>query len=218
LDAAFLRTDRHLDNWTFSVAGDTRDGWLGGGISTWNAGWTAGKVTFDNLAAQNNDAVTAKTQGSFSKWTANAFRLQNLGSGNALYVTVSGQWSNGNLDPAEKMIAGGPYTVRAYDMGVESGDTGILGSAEFRRDLGQVWKGQWQAVGFVDSEHITIDRRPWIAGENGATLSGAGLGINWTGTSQWHGRVYLAAPIGPTPELIASNKSAHVWAEIGKGF
>jgi len=25
-------------------------------------------------------------------------------------------------------------------------------------------------------------------------------------------------PVGPTPDLIASNKSAHAWAEIGKGF
>jgi hemolysin activation/secretion protein len=218
LDAAFLRTDRHLDNWTFNLAGDARDGWLGGGISTWNIGWTAGKVTFDNVVAQNNDAVTAKTQGSFSKWTGNAFRLQNLGSGNALYLTVSAQWANGNLDPAEKMVAGGPYTVRAYDMGVESGDTGILGSAEFRHDLGPLWKGQWQAVGFIDSQRLTIDRRAWIAGENGATLSGAGVGLNWTGPSQWHGRLYVATPIGPTPDLIRSNSSAHAWVEIGKGF
>ena len=77
-------------------------------------------------AAQQNDALTAKTQGSFSKWTANAFRLQSLSASNALYVTVSAQWASGNLDPSEKMVAGGPYTVRAYDMGVESGDTGIL--------------------------------------------------------------------------------------------
>jgi hemolysin activation/secretion protein len=218
LDAAFLQTERHLGNWTFSVAGDARDGWLGGGISTWNAGWTAGRVNFDNPSAAQNDALTARTEGSFSKWTGSAFRLQSLGSGNALYLTLSGQWSNGNLDPAEKMIAGGPYTVRAYDMGAESGDTGILGSAEFRRDVGQVWNGRWQAVAFLDSQRITVDRRTWLTTENGATLSGAGVGVNWTGVSQWHGRLYVAAPIGPAPELIPSNKSAHAWVEIGKGF
>ncbi|MGA9025434.1 MAG: ShlB/FhaC/HecB family hemolysin secretion/activation protein [Steroidobacteraceae bacterium] len=218
IDIADLRTDRHLDNLTLSLGGDVRDALLGGGINTWNVGWTAGRVDFDDAAAQQNDALTAKTQGSFSKWTANAFRLQSLSASNALYVTVSAQWASGNLDPSEKMVAGGPYTVRAYDMGVESGDTGILGSVEFRHDLGHLVSGQLQAVAFVDGERVNVDRHAFVAGENGATLSGAGLGLNWTGPNQWHARLYVAVPVGPTPDLIASNKSAHAWAEIGKGF
>jgi len=71
-----------------------------------------GTRRFDDGAARQVDAATAHAQGSFSKWTANFFRLQSLSARDALYLTLSGQWANSNLDPAEKMVAGGPYTVR----------------------------------------------------------------------------------------------------------
>ncbi len=116
------------------------------------------------------------------------------------------------------MVAGGPYTVRAYDIGVESGDTGILGSAEFRHDLIQIKNGPLQAVAFFDGQRVTINRTAWIAGVNAVTLRGAGLGLKWAGAGQWHGRIYVPAPIGGTPDLIGTNKSVHAWVEIGKGF
>jgi hemolysin activation/secretion protein len=141
-----------------------------------------------------------------------------LSARDALYLTLSGQWANGNLDPAEKMVAGGPYTVRAYDIGAESGDTGILGSAEFRHELVQVKSGPLQAVAFFDAERVTVNHTAWIAGTNGVTLRGAGVGLKWAGIDQWRGRIYVAAPIGRTPELIGTNNSVHAWLEIGKGF
>ena len=218
IDSASIRTDRHLDNVTASLAGDLHDSVLSGSVSTWSIGWTVGRVDFDDGAARQADAATANAQGNFSKWTANFFRLQSLSARDALYVTFSGQWSNSNLDPAEKMVAGGPYTVRAYDIGVESGDTGILGSTEFRHELIEVQNGPLQAVTFFDAERVTIDHTAWIAGTNGVTLCGAGLGLNWAGIDHWHGRIYVAAPIGGTPDLIGTNKSVHAWLEIGKGF
>jgi hemolysin activation/secretion protein len=218
IDAASIRTDRHLDNITAGIAGDLRDTVLAGSVSTWNIGWTFGRVGFDDANAEQADAATANTNGRFSKWTANLFRQQSLSPRTALYLTVSGQWANGNLDPAEKMVAGGPYTVRAYDMGIESGDAGILVSGEFRHQLGEVQNGQWQAVAFLDGERLTVNHTPWVAAVNGVTLSGTGLGLNWIGASQWHGRVYVAAPIGSTPELVGTNKSVHAWLEVGKGF
>jgi hemolysin activation/secretion protein len=218
IDTASIRTDRHLDNLTASLAGDLHDSVLSGSVSTWNVGWTVGRVDFDDGAARQVDTATAHAQGSFSKWTANFFRLQSLSARDTLYLTLSGQWANSNLDPAEKMVAGGPYTVRAYDIGAESGDTGLLGSAEFRHELVQVMNGPLQAVAFFDVERATVNHSAWIAGMNGVTLRGAGLGLNWAGADQWRGRIYLAAPIGRTPELIGSNNSVHAWAEIAKGF
>jgi len=218
IDTAFVRTDRHLDNLTAGLAGDLHDSVLSGGISTWNVGWTVGRVDFDDDTARQVDAATADAQGSFSKWTANFFRLQSLSARDALYLTLSGQWANSNLDPAEKMVAGGPYTVRAYDIGAESGDTGILGSVEFRHQLVQVKNGPLEAVAFFDAERVTVNHTAWIAGTNAATLRGAGLGLNWAGIDRWRGRIYVAAPIGGTPELIGTNKSVHAWLEIGKGF
>jgi len=218
IDTSAIRTDRHLNNWAASLSGDARDALLSGAVNTWSVGWTSGRVGFDDAAAQLADAATVKTEGGFSKWNANLSRLQNLSLKNSLYLTFLGQGTNTNLDPSEKMIAGGPYTVRAYDMGAVSGDTGYLLTAEFRHDLESAWQGQWQAGIFVDNAHVTVNKNIWAAGMNSATLSGAGVGLNWAGQNQWSARVYIAARIGSTPELVGSTASTRAWAEIGKGF
>jgi hemolysin activation/secretion protein len=218
IDAGAIRTDRRLEKWTVSLAGDGRDALLSGGVNTWSLGWTAGRVGFDNGSAQLADAATARTRGGFSKWTVSLSRLQRLSPKNGLYLAFSGQWANANLDPSEKMIAGGPYTVRAYDIGAVSGDTGYQGTAELRRDLGAAWHGQWQAVAFIDSAHVTVNKTVWVAGANSATLNGAGVGLNWAGPNRWSARTYVAAPIGSAPGLVVSTASARAGAEISVGF
>lgn len=218
IDASAIQKDRSLANWTAILAGDGRDALLSGAASAWNVGWTTGRVGFDDEAAQLADAATAKTQGGFSKWNASLARLQGLSEKNTLYLAFSGQWAGDNLDPSQKMPAGGPYTVRAYDMGAISGDSGYVGIAEFRHNLGSAWHGQWQAVAFVDSAHVTVNKNVWVAGANSARLSGAGVGLNWAGPNQWSARVYIATPIGSIPVLVASTASTRAWVEIGKGF
>jgi hemolysin activation/secretion protein len=218
IGAGDIHTDRHLDDWTVSLAGDLRDTLLSGGVNTWSVGWTSGRVGFDNAAAQFADSATADTQGGFSIWNATFSRLQRLSASNSLYLTLSGQWANSNLDPAEKMVAGGPFTVRAYDMGALSGDSGILASAEFRHDLLVIWRGPLQAIAFADSEHVTINHTVWATGPNNATLNGAGVGLNWAGPWQLNAKAYVAVPIGGTPELIDHNDSARAWFAISKGF
>ena len=218
IDSGDIHTNRHLDDWTTSLAGDLRDTLLSGGVNTWSLGWTYGRLSFDNAAAELADSGTAKTQGRFSIWNATFSRLQHVSAGDALYLTLSGQWSNSNLDPAEKMVAGGPFTVRAFDMGALSGDTGILASAEFRHDLRILWSGQLQATAFADSERVTINHSVWAPGPNSATLSGAGLGLNWAGARQWSARACVAVPIGATPVLIDRTNSARAWFAISKGF
>ena len=215
IDASDIRTDRHLDNLTLNLAGDAL---LLGGINSWNLGWTSGRVGFDDSAAQLADAVAARAQGGFLKWNANLARLQNLSSNNSLYFAVSGQWANTNLDSAEKMIVGGPSTVRAYDVGALSGDTGYLATAEFRHDLDIAWNGRWQAVAFVDTAHVTVNRNVWVAGTNSASLSGVGVGLNWAGPNQWRAKAMVATRIGSTPTLVESNASTRAWVEISKAF
>lgn len=214
LDASSIRTDRHLDNWTGTLSGDLRNA---NAINTGSIGLTSGSLGFDDNAAQLADAAGAKTRGQFSKWNVNLSRMQGLSQKNSLYVALSGQWANTNLDSSQKMTAGGPYTVRAYDMGTVSGDIGYLGSVEFRRDLGQAMNGAWQAVAFVDSEHVIVNRNA-LSVTNSATLSGTGLGLNWSGPSLWSAKTYVAKRLGSTPALVASAASVRAWIEIGKGF
>jgi hemolysin activation/secretion protein len=214
VDASSIRTDRHLDNWVATLSGDSSDGLLAGGYNAWNLALTVGRVGFDDAGAEAADAATAHTAGGYGKLNAGYVRLQGLGSSNSLYLSLSGQWSGKNLDSSAKMVAGGPYTVRAYDMGVLSGDTGYLGTVEFRHQVSR----QWQIKAFVDSEHITINSAPWTTGTNSATLSGAGLGVDWSGSDQWHAGGYVAARIGSIPSLLASASSARAWFQVSKAF
>jgi hemolysin activation/secretion protein len=218
IGASDLHTDRHLDNGTASLTGDLRDTLLSGGVNTASLGWTLGRVGFDDAGAERADAASTDTQGRFSQWNASVSRLQHVGANDALYVALSGQWSNANLDPAQKMVVGGAYTVRAYDMGVLSADAGILASAEWRHELGMLWYAHLQAIGFIDSEHVTINHTVWAAGPNSATLNGAGVGFNWSWPGQWNARASVAVPLGSTPALIGENNSARVWLALSKGF
>jgi hemolysin activation/secretion protein len=218
LDTGAIKTDRHLDNGSASLSGDARDVLLAGAVSTGNLTVTYGRVNFDDGAAETADAATAKTQGSFSKWNLNLARQQQFTAADGLYLSFAGQWTSDNLDSSQKMIAGGPYTVRAYDLGVLSGDTGELGTAEFQHTLGAAWDGTWQASAFFDSEHIVVNKNPWVAGTNSATLSGAGLGLNWSGPQQWSAKLQLAERIGAVPTLIHDPSSVRVWAEVNRAF
>lgn len=218
LDASAIKTDRDLENWTLSLAGDARDALLSGGINTWSLGWTAGRVGFDNVAAQLADAETVGTQGGFSKWNTNLTRLQSLSPKNVLYFAFSGQWANTNLDGSQKMIVGGPFSVRAYDTGALSGDTGYLATAELRHALGTAWGWQWQAVAFIDTGRVTVNKNASVPGNNSANLSGAGVGLNWVGPQQWRVKTYIATRLGTAPTLVASSASTSAWIELSSGF
>jgi len=218
LDASALKTDRHLDNGSASLTGDARDALLKGAVSTGNLTVTYGQVDFDNGAAQTADAATAKTRGSFSKWNLNLARQQQFTAADGVYLSFAGQWTSDNLDSSQKMIAGGPYTVRAYDLGVLSGDSGELGTVEFQHALGGMWGGTWQAAAFFDSEHIVVNHTPWVAGINDATLSGAGLGLDWSGPQLWSAKLQVAERIGGVPILVHDPSSVRLWLELNKAF
>jgi hemolysin activation/secretion protein len=218
IDASAIRNDRRSENWTVNLTGDARDALFSGGVNTWDAGWTAGRLSFDDATAASSDAVTANTQGRFSKWYANLARLQRVSPDTTLQLAFSGQWARANLDSSQKMSMGGPYTVRAYDMGAVSGDTGYFGSAEIRHDLGTSVGGQWQAIAFIDSAQITVNRFAWVTGASRVELRGAGVGLNWAGPDRWSARASIAAPLGSRPALAASPPSIRAWVEIAMRF
>ncbi len=210
VDVARIRTDRDLMDWVGSISGDARDGFLSGAINSWSLSWTAGRVSFKDATAQASDAATARTSGRFYKWDGSFARLQGLGAKTSLYLAVSGQWTTYNLDSLEKLVVGGPYDVRAYDVGMLSADTGYRGTVELQRRLGY----GFQAKLFFDSEHVIINHRPWVTGKNMATLSGVGAGVDWSGAERLHVEGVIAWPVGPTPELLGSRSNIRGWVRM----
>ncbi len=219
IGASGLRTDRHLDNWLLSLSGNLRDSFLGSAVSAWGVGWTAGRVGFDDAAAASSDAASAQTRGGYSKWNANFTRLQMLDRNHSLFINVAAQWADTNLDSAEKMSIGGPYSVRAYDVGAISGDTAYLASVELRRDMGRVAAGNLQALAFIDSARVNINRRPWTTGDNSVSLSGVGVGLRWSSDSLWEASAVLATKVGSSSSpLLGASSSTRGWLIVGKGF
>jgi hemolysin activation/secretion protein len=220
VDVNLSRTDRHLDNMTASLEGDVRDKVLTGAITSWNLGATFGRVGFDDDIAQSVDARSARAAGHYTKWNANIARLQGLSAKDTLYLGVASQWADSNLDSSQKISVGGPYTVRAYEVGAVSGDNGYTGTVELRHDLDASGDNRWQAIAFIDSAHVQINKDVWpgVTGNNGVTLSGAGLGINWVGAQQWSGKLHIATPVGARPTLSSGSASTRAAVEIGRGF
>jgi len=218
IDMAGMQTDRHLGTWTASLTGDWRDTLLTGGINTWSLAWTRGQLGFDVADARLADAASAKTEGWFSKSNLSFNRLQRWGERGSVYFSLAGQWANNNLDSSQKMSVGGPYSVRAYDVSALSGDAGYRGSIELRYDLGAAGGGRLQALAFWDGAYLKVNQRPWTAGINTATFSGAGVGLDWNGYNQWRARAYLASPLGTAPVLVKAPDAMRMWTELAYRF
>jgi hemolysin activation/secretion protein len=137
---------------------------------------------------------------------------------------MNGQWAQKNLDNGQKFSVGGANSVRAYRSGVLSGDSGEFGSLELRYalPLPPDWQqtGNWQLSAFVDSAKLQTNKNALGSGSNEASLSGAGLGLNWQGPGQWRARITYARSLGNEPSQLAgsSAKQSSAWLELGTGF
>lgn len=218
-DSANIQNDRNIDSVVLSVNGDLRDSLAGGGINSYQVNYTTGDVDFDDANALLADANGAKTNGNFAKWNYNLNRLQGVTDRLQLWASITGQIAQDNLDPSQKMVFGGPYSVRAFDNGTVSGDNGTLVTLEARYLLGQLG-GTWQAIAFVDSGRVEVNnnRLAGSTGKNKANLSGAGLGINWFGPQQLQARAFMASSVGGTNTLTEDGDNTIGWVEIAKYF
>jgi len=141
-----------------------------------------------------------------------------LSESNSVYVAVNGQAADKNLDSSEQFFLGGPNSVRAYDVGTLGGALGALASAELRHNLGASSYGTWQTILFVDSGVVRIYKNTFDVGDNSATLSGTGVGMNWAAGNGWTAALGVAKPIGAVPRLVGDMASTRVWLEMHKAF
>lgn len=218
IDIADIETNRHLNSWTATLAGDQRDVT---GVTNFNLSGTYGRLYFDNLYAEFSDFFGARIAGSYTKLDFSASRLQQLDRTNALYFGFSAQRSNKNLDTSEQFYLGGPTSVRGYDVGAVSGAEGNLATIEYRHDFSIApLPGPWQASVFLDSGHIEEYKTPFFPGPNTARLNSAGLGLHWTAMHDWVISASAAKPIGNRPELLGPDAStiARFWFQVQKGF
>lgn len=219
--SASVRTDRRIDLLQAGLSADRRDDWAGGGVFTGSLTLSHGRVGFLAAAAQQADAATAGTRGSFSKLNLGVSRIQTLSEATSLTLSLAGQWANRNLDAAEKMSLGGPSTVRGYDVSAVSGDTAVVGTLDLRHVLGELpagIPGTWQLAVFLDAASATINSRPWTDAVNSATLLGTGAGLEWTGPQRLSARLQVGHRLGEVPAAVKATARTRAWVELGWKF
>jgi hemolysin activation/secretion protein len=221
VDSVPSLTERNSRVLMASVFGDHRDGFGGGGVDSYALTWSTGQLDIETPAARALDAATARSNGHYDKLSFAAMRLQRLGGSRfSVYAGVLGQVASKNLDVSEKMSLGGMSGVRAYPEGEAYADEGVLLTLEGRMDLPplEAVPGRLQLVAFVDSGHVRINRNPWAPGDNGRTLSGAGVGVNWADPGNFLVRAYYAHRIGGGHAISAPDRSGRFWVQLVKYF
>ena len=203
------------------VHGDHRDGFGGGGFSTYSLTGFAGELDIRTAEALAFDALGPRSNGSYQKLAFTAGRLQRVTDRFSVYGGIAGQLASKNLDVSEKMELGGMYAVRAYPEGEAYADQGYVMTLEARMELpvfSQWLPGQLQAVGFVDHGAVTMNKDPWGPGDNNRTLSGAGVGLDWSETNNFLVRAYYAFKLGNEVATSAPDKSGRFWIQLVKYF
>lgn len=218
VNATRIYDDRHISSLDLALTGDYRDRW---GTDTASATLTAGRVTFDNGAAQQTDEIGPDTEGDFARLYLALARLQPLTEKDSLYVSANGQLAGENLDPSEKIYLGGPWNVSGYDPSTVGGDEGGVVSAELRHNFTFPIPGLWQAVAFVNDGYIQVNKfDEYTKGsKNSANLCSAGVGFNWQGPRELSASFRVATPFGAEPTLLAGDSRAtRFWAQVQKVF
>jgi len=221
VDITSTVTDKNVHVGTAGLAGNHRDGFGGGGLTTYSLTGTAGDVDINTPEALAADEVTAQTNGSFQKLGFDAARLQSVTDRIALYAGINGQVASQNLDISEKMALGGPYAVRAYPVGEGYSDEAYVATLEARLLLPAFWDtmpGQMHLIGFADTGTGTIHKDPWTDEDNHRTLSGAGIGLTWADYDNFIAKVYYAHKLGNEVATAAPDASGQIWLQAVKYF
>jgi hemolysin activation/secretion protein len=173
------------------------DSLLTTGYTSFNVTYTGGVLRFGNNDAKANDQdATAglHTEGAYHKISGSLSRSQAIYNDLSLFASISGQWSDKNLDSAEQLSIGGPTAVRAYPVGEASADQGMITTAELRYLLPKLepLPGRVQLAGLFDHGYARINTKPLPgATSNIRHLYGAGFGVNW----QWDDFISLKTSV-----------------------
>jgi len=223
-----VAVDQTITNGKLGVVGDFRDRLLSGGLNSYSATATSGKVEIQPDTALGFDQAPGtgpQINGHFSKFNIEYRRLQRLGEQLNLLFAYAGQAANKNLSAAEKMSLGGPTGVRAYPVGEAPGDVGQIGTLELRYIVPKlsVFGGDLTLSTFVDHGQVLTLKNPPAndptASQNKRSITGAGVGISLGREGNFLIRVDVATPLdSETPTSDGAKRDPRVWAQAIKWF
>jgi hemolysin activation/secretion protein len=118
------------------------------------------------------------------------------------------------------MELGGAYGVRAYPEGEAYGDEGYIATIEARARLPRVFEtlpGRFELIGFFDTGGVRFSKNPWFPGNDTATRSGAGVGLNWVDDRDFLVRLSYAFRL-TGPATSAPDRTGQFWFQVVKFF
>lgn len=217
-----LDTARRSLDFQAGLVGDFRDNLLTGAVSTYEATWLQGRMSY-----QVGD-VPIDTPTHYNRVGLGYSRLQNVISNRLLlYVRAKGQLTTQNLDTTERFSLGGPTGVRAYAPGEGTGDQGELLTAELRFLPPDSWFGrvsrEMVLSAFYDFGHVDFRHDPnqslFLPGaSNTQTLSGWGIGAVWDRPQSFGFRLSLSWPIVGEPITDPVKRIPRAYALLSKYF
>ena len=180
---------------------------LGGGYT--GAGLT---MYFGNLSLDSatRAADARNTAGGFTLVSYNLSRLQTLVSNTQLFAGITGQLTDRNLDPVEKIALGGPQAVRAYAPAAIIADEGAVAHAELRFSP----TPELSLQGFYDWGWGRRNKQPnpTFDVDNIVRLGGYGLGLYWGR----EGLTVRASVAWPTNDLPGNEQRVpQVYVQVG---
>lgn len=221
VDTTSTVVDKKVQALMATLRGDHRDRLGGGGLTSYTLTGTTGNVDIQTPSVRAFDAATAQSNGHYGKLGFSAMRLQSVTDTVSLYAGVSGQVASKNLDISEKMQLGGINGVRAYPEGEAYADQGYLLTLEARflvPRFSEQFPGQLQLFGFVDTGRVSPNKNPWDLRDNHRTLSGAGIGLNWSAANNFVVKTSYARKLGSATATSAPDKSGRFWVQAVKYF
>lgn len=175
VDGTNTYTPKKVGVTTLGLSGSLQDALGGGGITGLDLSVAFGSLSINSPTALAIDNASAQSNGSYTRFSYGANRLQRFTDSTFLALSVSGQTASKNLDSSEKFSLGGINGVRAYPQGEASGDEGYRATVELRHNV----IPNVQATVFYDVGKVTINRKPFgPAASNSRNLAGVGVGVN----------------------------------------
>ena len=220
-DAIFLVTDKDEYALLVGISGDHHDTLGGGGWDQFSLGYTFGDLDIRTPAARLIDAATARAQGDYGKLSYSVSRLQTVWGPVSVYGLIRGQAASKNLDISEKMELGGAYAVRAYAEGAIYADDGYVATIEARLllpPLPESVPGRVQLFGFIDTAQASANHSPWFPGPNRESVSGGGVGLNWTAFNNFVVKATYAHTLGDSEGVPGPIASSRGWIQLVKLF
>lgn len=216
IGAVMQASDKHVQNLSAGLGYEGSDTWLRGGYTS--AGLTA---YFGKLAiccapelALDQDPAGRHTNGHYTRASYQFSRLQSVSENASAYAALAGQWSNNNLDSADKIAIGGPRAVRAFSTSSGIGDEAQILNAEYRRSLSP----EATVSVFYDIGRVRFNHAPLMGEDNNRILSGYGLGLYWSIMKGLSMRASLAWPRRDSGNLAGDGRNPRPYAQLVNVF